>query len=123
MSRIVVSRDLFGQLPSAQQAVDFPLPELGDGVVIPIWPMTAKEWTQFQIDGALKDGKPTAKTKTARERMVIHCCRNDDGTPIFTTADIELIGSRVAGIVERIVNKCQEVSKLTDADIEDAEKN
>lgn len=123
MSRVVVSRDMFAALPSGKEPVDLPLPELGEDVVIPVWPMTAKEWTQFQIDGAAKNGKPTAKSRTVRERMVMHCCRNDDGTPIFTSDDIEMIGSRVAGVIERIVNKCQDVSGLSDADVDDAEKN
>lgn len=106
------------------QPKDLPVPELGEGVVIPVWPMTALEWTQFQLEQQGKDGKPNAKAKQVRQRLVIRCCRADDGQPLFTADDIESIGNMHAGIVERIVDAALEVSGLKGTgDLEATTKN
>lgn len=102
---------------------DVPVPELGEGVVVPVWPMTALEWTQFQLEQQGKDGKPNAKAKQVRQRLVIRCCRDDDGQPLFTADDIDAIGTLHAGIVERLVDAALEVSGLKAPDLETAAKN
>ena len=102
---------------------DVALPELGEGVVVPVWPMTALEWTQFQLEQQGKDGKPNAKAKQVRQRLVIRCCRDDDGQPLFTADDIDSIGALHAGIVERLVDAALEVSGLKAPDLEAAAKN
>jgi len=120
--RVVLSRDLLTTAATVQP-VDVPLPELGAGVVVPIRPMTAKEWTTFQADQIGKNGKPNANAKIVRERMVIKCCINDDGSPIFTQADIETLGSCRAGVIERIVDSILKHSGLATTDVEAIAKN
>lgn len=102
---------------------DVSVPELGEGVVVPVWPMTALEWTQFQLEQQGKDGKPNAKAKQVRQRLVIRCCRDDDGQPLFTADDIDSIGALHAGIVERLVDAALEVSGLKAPDLEATAKN
>ena len=114
------------QLKSASQPKprDVAVPELGEGVVVPVWPMTALEWTRFQLAQQDKDGKPNPLAKQVRQRLVVKCCRTDDGQPIFTSEDIDDIGKMNAGIVERLVDAALEVSGLkTAASIDTAAKN
>ena len=123
MTRVVLTRDQLLSAPGVNTPVDVPLPELGEGVVVPVWPMTAKEWTEFQNAQVGKDGKPNAKAKIVRERLVIHCCRNDDGSPIFQPDDVKAIGEKKAGLIERLVNKSLEVSGITGNDVDALAKN
>lgn len=103
--------------------VDVPLPELGNGTVVPVWAMSAREWTAFQAEQTGKDGKPNAKAKKVRERLVVAFCRNDDGSALFTAEDVDQLGHQSAGIIERIVNAGLKASGITDADVEALEKN
>lgn len=120
--RVVVNRELF-LTPKSRTVVDVPLPELGNGTVVPVVGMSAKEWTAFQAEQTGKDGKPNAKAKRVRERLVVACCRDDNGGPIFTADDVEAIGAVSAGVIERIVNAALQASGITDADVEALEKN
>ena len=122
MSRTVISRDQFLQ-PMTAKPVDVPVPEFGDGCVVPVWPLTAREWTQFQTEQQGRDGKPNAKAKLVRERLVVRCCRDDHGVSLFTDADIAAIGEQNCGIVERLVNAALEVSGITGKDAEELAKN
>ena len=122
MNRTVISRDQFLQ-PMAAKPMDVPVPEFGPGCVVPVWPLNAREWTQFQSEQQGKDGKPNAKAKLVRERLVVRCCRDDHGVPLFTDADISAIGEQNCGIVERLVNAALEVSGITGKDAEELAKN
>lgn len=122
MTRTVIDRQQFLQ-PKPRKRIDVPLPEFGNGSVVPVWGMTAKEWTAFQAEQQGKDGKPNAKAKIVRERLAIACCKDDDGKPLFTSDDIQAIGDVAAGVIERIVNAALEVSGITESDVESLAKN
>lgn len=122
MTRVVVSRDQFLSAP-VPKPIDVSVPELGEGCVIPVWPMTAKEWTAFQNEQTGANGKPNAKAKQVRERMVVKCCKNDDGSQIFTAEDMAALGEKQAGLLERLVNAALEVSGITTTDVEALVKN
>ena len=49
MSRIVATADEFLTSPIMErQKIDVPVPELGEGKVIPIWGMTPRERSEFE---------------------------------------------------------------------------
>ena len=121
-NRTVISREQFLQ-PVKAKPLDVAMPEFGEGCVVPVWPLSAKEWTQFQSEQQGKDGKPNAKAKVVRERLVVRCCRDDYGVPLFTNDDIAAIGEQNCGIVERLVNAALQVSGITSQDVEDLAKN
>lgn len=124
MSRTVIDRNTFlSRAPSIPRA-DVPLPEYGEGCVITVWGMTARERTAFEKQMTGKDGKPMdARIREFRERLVLACCKTDDGVAIFTPEDVTALGNVRADIFERIVNKCQELSGFTNQDIEATVKN
>jgi hypothetical protein len=103
---------------------DVPLPEFGEGCVIPVWGMTARERTLFEKGFTSKTGKTIEdRVKEFRERLVLACCKNDDGIQLFTPEDISRLGDQRADILERIVNAAQRLSGMTNADIEETVKN
>lgn len=124
MTRQVVSREQFLNGLKQIPREDVPLPELGNGTVIPVWGMSALDRTRYEKSFSGKSGKTIdARIEQFRQRLVVACCRNDDGTPIFTESDVAELGRHRADVFERIVNVCQRLSGMTNADIEDTVKN
>lgn len=110
--------------PLERKIVDVPLPEFGKDVVVPVWSMTARERSEF--DEQFRDPQTGALLESAgtfRERLVVQHCRNDDGTPIFTIADVAALGEQQAAVVERIVDTACKISAFSATDVERLEGN
>ena len=124
MTREVVTREAFLAGLRTAPREDVPLPELGNGMVIPVWGMSALERTRYEKSFSGKSGKTIdARIEQFRQRLVVACCRSDDGAPLFTEADVIELGKHRADVLERIVNVCQRLSGMTREDIEDTVKN
>ena len=119
--RIVVSRDAFLTTAPAVKRVDVPVPEFGEGCVIPVWQWTARERSDFELSN--KSEGPGANIRSVRERLIVSVCRNDDGTRMFSAADVVKLASHPCDIVERIVEAAKKLNTVTDSDIEDIAKN
>lgn len=120
MTREVVTAERFLTDPAlGRQVEDVPVPELGNGAVVPVWGMTPRERTEFE-DRLSRNKKGKA---SIRERWVVECCRNDDGTKIFNPTQIEQLGQRSAVVVERLVNAALRLSGVTGEDLEKLVKN
>lgn len=125
MSRVVVTADEFLTSPALERPKeDVPVPELGEGKVIPVWGMTPRERTEWE-DSMSRSSKTqlAKKKKEIRERWVVECCRDDSGTRLFTLAQLEQLGQRSAVVVERLVNAALRLSGATNEDIEKLVKN
>jgi hypothetical protein len=125
MSRSVATADEFLTSPAMDRPkLDVPVPELGEGKVIPIWGMTPRERSEFEDRQSRLSKDQRAKQKTqVRERILVECCRNDDGVKLFTSDQIEQLGKRRGDVVERLVNVALELSGFTAKDVEDIVKN
>lgn len=124
MSRRIPTADEFLQSPAlSRKVVDVPVPELGEGVVIPVWGMTPKERSAFEdrVNRMPKDAQE-AFNKQLRERLVVECCRDDAGQPLFNAAQVDAIGNLGAAVVERIVNVAFEISGFSKVDLEQLAK-
>lgn len=103
---------------------DVPVPELGVGMVIPIWGMTPRERSAWEDKQSQYSEKQRAKHKlTVRERILVECCRNDDGVQLFTMDQIEQLGKRRGDVIERLVNVALELSGFSDQDLDKLAKN
>ena len=119
MSRVVLCKAAFLTSANDRKREDVPMPEFGEGAVIPVWAMTARERTAFERQFATSNGKTVdARLQEFRERLLVASCRTDDGQPMFTLEDVAAIGSKDAAIVERLVNAAQRLSGFTQQDIE-----
>ncbi len=125
MSRSVATADQFLTSPAMdRQKEDVDVPELGDGVVIPIWGMTPRERTTWEDrQTSLPKDKRARQKHEIRERLLVECCRDDEGKNIFTRSQIEQLGQRRADVVERLVNVALRLSGFNNADVEKLAKN
>lgn len=120
MSRVVATAEEFLTSPQLERPKeDVPVPELGEGKVIPVWGLTPSERTDFE-DRMSRQPKNKA---SVRQRWVIECCRNDDGTKIFGVAQIEQLGKRSGVVVERLVDVALRLSGVTGQDMDKLIKN
>lgn len=123
MTRLVVDRAAFLALDDRARE-DVPVPELGTGAVMPVWGMTARERTAFERQFANKQGQTIeARMSEFRERLVLACCKTDDGQPIFLAEDVAALGRKRADVVERLVNAAQRLSGFTKEDIQETVGN
>lgn len=125
MTRSVVSAEEFLTSPALErQKIDVPVPELGEGKVIPVWGMTPRERTEFDDRiSRMNKAKKEQYKKEVRERLVVECCRNDDGVQLFTLDQISRLGQRRGDVVERLVNVAIKLSGFSGQDIESLAKN
>jgi hypothetical protein len=125
VTRSVVSAEEFLTSPALErQKIDVPVPELGKGKVIPVWGMTPRERTEFDDRQSRLSKVQRAKQKTEiRERILVECCRNDDGVKLFTFDQIAALGQRRGDVVERLVNVALDLSGFTGQDLEKLTKN
>jgi propanediol dehydratase large subunit len=123
MTRQVIDRTAFLSQVTDVPKEDVALPEFGNGTVIPVWGMTALERSRFEKSFAPKGKTLDERIVEFRQRLVVACCKNDDGVQIFTSDDIVALGNKSAKVLERIVNAAQRLSGMTNEDIEATVKN
>jgi len=100
------------------------LPELGEGVSVIVTGMTAKERSEFDQQFVSRKGEPMKKRiAEGRERIVVACCRTEDGQRLFTQDDVVQLGKQSCSVIERIVNVAQRLSGMTKDELENAVKN
>lgn len=120
MSRIVATAEEFLTSPQTERPKeDVPVPELGEGKVIPVWGLNPAERTDFED----RLGRQPKNKKQVRQRWVVECCRNDDGTKIFNTSQLEQLGQRSSVVVERLIDVALRLSGVTGQDLEKLAKN
>ena len=125
MSRVVVSADEFLNSTALDRPkCDVPVPELGEGKVIPIWGMTPRERTEWEdAQSRLSKASRSKHKREIRERILVECCRDDAGNKLFSVEQIERLGQRRGDVVERLVNVALELSGFTGTDLEALAKN
>lgn len=123
--RVIPTAEQFLTSPELDRAKkDVPVPELGTGMVLPIWGMTPRERTTWEDrQSRLSDKQKAAHKLQIRERILVECCRNDDGVQIFTLQQIEQLGQKRGDVIERLVNVALELSGFSEQDLEKLAKN
>ena len=123
--RVIPTAEQFLTSPELERAKrDVPVPELGAGMVIPIWGMTPRERTAWEDkQSQLSDKQRAARKLQVRERILVECCRNDDGVQIFTLQQIEQLGQKRGDVIERLVNVALELSGFSEQDLDKIVKN
>ena len=100
------------------------LPEMGEEAQIRVVGMTVRERNEFEAQFQDNKGhRIKSRTLQVRERMVVACCRNEDGSHMFTIADVNALGKQPACVLERIIDAANELSGNAVDAVEQFEKN
>jgi hypothetical protein len=85
----------------------------------PVWirPATIRDVS------ALGDMTTKAGQISANARLIITCLLNEDGTPILSDADMDMVMAWPATVFNAVTEEVQAVSSLTGTEVEDARKN
>ena len=102
---------------------DVEVPEWGGTVVVKA--MTGSERDAFEASILeTRKGGSTVKLDNIRAKLVAKTAIDPETKkPLFTSADIEVLGSKSAAALDRIFGVAQRLSKLSDSDIKELEKN
>lgn len=103
--------------PVAVPQQEVPVPELG--CTVHVYGMTGGQKSRFELSLQTNGKKSNRKMQTFRERLMIQCCRDETGAPIFQDSDIEALSDMPAKIVERIVDVAMDLSGMNGADLEE----
>jgi len=98
-------------------------------VEVPEWSGMVKLMTMTaegrdQYEQALYSGKGEGEAlQNVRASLVAFCAVDDEGSPLFTSDDVQALGKKSANAVNRLFEAAQKLNKLTDEDVEDLAKN
>lgn len=94
------------------------VPEWGGSVLVRS--LTGKERDAFEESlQETRGGKTKRNVKNFRARLVALCIVNEAGELVFSKADIDALGNKAAGALQAVFDKCNELSGLTEKDIDD----
>jgi len=110
------------------QAQDLPyedvaVPEWGG--VVRVRALTGAERDRFEASIVEQRGKggPRLNTQNIRAKLVALTVVDEHGNRIFTDDDVEALGRKSAAALNRVFEVAQRLSGLTQADMEELEKN
>lgn len=95
------------------------VPEWGGEVYISTMSGTARDEFETGILANAKDGK----VGNARARLAAATITDESGNLLFNANDIEALGLKSQLALDRVVSEAQKLNKLTNEDLEAAEKN
>lgn len=96
------------------------IPGFGEGAYVIVRGFTVKERLLFEksIQGA--NGKTVDGTK---ERLVVACCRDDSGNPLFKPDDVATLSQQPSAMIEPIVTAAMRLSGIGETDVDTLKKN
>lgn len=98
------------------------VPEWGGDVWIRT--MTGTERDAFEQESIEGKGKNiTVNMKNIRARLIVRTAVDESGKRLFAEADAVLLGAKSGKALDRVFDVAQEMSGLTDKDVEDLAKN
>ena len=95
------------------------VPEWGGTVLVQ--GMTGKQRDQFEqrqmtIRGRGRNRQAEMDLSNFRANVVMACCVNDDGTPMFDTGDLEWLTEKSAAALSRVADVAVRLSGITEED-------
>lgn len=61
--------------------------------------------------------------KNVRAKLLVQCIVDKDLNPIFSAADVEILGKKSAAALDRVFTVAQKLSGISNNDLEELEKN
>lgn len=83
--------------------------------------LSAYEQDDIEIKRFAKDGTPIVLNM--RARYVSMCLVDEDGNRIFNEKDIHILSKKAGSVINRLIDKCAALNRLTEEDLENSAKN
>lgn len=112
------------QIWSAQdiQYEDVPVPEWGGEVRVR--GLSGRERDKFEADSLRqKKGQREVNLENIRARLIVACVVDANFQPLFDRADVMRLGEKSAKALERVFEKAQELSGMSEGDLEEMAGN
>lgn len=126
MSNYLSAADILGA--TDLKIIEVEVPEWGG--VVGVRGMTGSDRDEWEAGFVTvgKDGATSMDATTAfahmRARLLVRCLVHPEtGIRLFTSKDIEKLGQKSATVLDRLYEKAQALSGISDDDIEELEKN
>jgi hypothetical protein len=100
-----------------------PVPEWGGAVRVRALTGQERDVLESHVVRTRRDGSTAVNTRNLRARLLTMCCIDEDGARIFDEADVEALGAKSAGALDRVFSVAQKLSGLSPGDVEDLVKN
>lgn len=101
-----------------REATEIEVPEW-DGTVR-VMSMTAKDRDDFETSMIDKNGK-AQKLTNFRAKFIAKCVVDEEGSPMFTPADLGALGSKSGAVIGRLFDACRSVNGMTEEDVAELE--
>jgi len=98
-------------------------PEWGGTVLIRS--LSGKERDDFEAESLVQKGKSSqVNLRNVRARLVARCAVDDrGGKPIFSMSDVDALGRKNAGALDRVFTAAMQLSGLTPKDVQELVEN
>jgi hypothetical protein len=92
------------------------VPEWGGEVVVR--GLRGRERDEFEASIVERRGRQMVpNTANIRAKLVVLCCVDDDGKPLFNKTDVEQLGEKSGAPIDRIYEVAAKLSGMTDEDM------
>ena len=86
--------------------------------------MSGREKDAFEAQIAdMKNGKPTYNLHDFRAKLCALVLVGEDGKPLFTRKDVDVLSEKSAAALDRIVDVAKRLNGFSDSDVEELAKN
>lgn len=96
------------------------IPELGGDIYVR--GMSGKERDEFEEQNKFRKGRKAGQVdgRNFRAKLAVRVIVTEDGERILNDDDATIFGQMPAGVLERIISRCTELSGMTDEEVDDA---
>ena len=115
MKKILTRDDILGATDLKQQRVE--VPEWGGAVIVQELTGAARDEYESSIV-TLKGTKAEINSKNLRAKLVALSLVDEKGKQLFTAKDVEKLGQKSAGALDRVVDVAKHVSRIGDEELE-----
>lgn len=112
-----------------REYAEVPTPEWADGdedAGIRLQSLSGRERDKFEasMTEAKGNGKMRRNLDNLRARLIALCAVNEDGSLMFkSSGQVEMLGNKNVKPLQRLFDKCQELSGMSDDDVEELTKD
>jgi hypothetical protein len=97
------------------------VPEWGGTILLRS--MTGEQRNNYEYWAHQQSQAESPDYRGIRERLIICCAVDDDGSPLFGDEDLAALASKNSEVIDRLHDKCQEICGMDSNALEDAAKN